>query len=466
MMASSENKCKNHPKLENDSYCVNCKSLLCVMCALSHKKAHSDHDIDSMPNIMMKITSEIDQLDPTIVSADLVQAEMIGEEEQLKIKLFELTKVTENVKAMVVKCIDNWAKSQIDKIVKDLDECASIKSQMKLATEFSQKREKMLELIPELYAEKKFDEIIRMKESVREIKESLEKSKGAKEKVKIIQEKNKKLRNTFNKESMERLSMELTKILNQFMLFSYADVCSKCNFELKQVTEINKCENCLKSEIIFCKNCILKCKNCGKNCCQKCVKLCAKCNKNRICVKCKDEICKECDIMENTLLNKENRLKLEAMYGKEIKVKSLLFKASRDGFNRQAFHLGCDAKGPTITIVKSQYDQIFGGYAEISWDSKGDKVKCNKNFVFSLSMNKMCWPLEDASQYNHSDYGPWFGTCYFGIGYSQDNWNTDSNSCLDGSISNSHFETLSSYISGTSIGYFSVKEVEVFSVEI
>ena len=47
----------------------------------------------------------------------------------------------------------------------------------------------------------------------------------------------------------------------------------------------------------------------------------------------------------------------------------LLFRASRDGFAGQAFHSKCDNKGPTVTVVKSGAN-IFGGFTEISWESK------------------------------------------------------------------------------------------------
>ena len=47
----------------------------------------------------------------------------------------------------------------------------------------------------------------------------------------------------------------------------------------------------------------------------------------------------------------------------------LLFRASRDGFAAQTFHSKCDNKGPTVTIVKSGAN-IFGGFTEISWESK------------------------------------------------------------------------------------------------
>ena len=53
----------------------------------------------------------------------------------------------------------------------------------------------------------------------------------------------------------------------------------------------------------------------------------------------------------------------------------LLFRGSRDGFQAETFHSKCDNKGPTVTIVKSG-NNIFGGFTEISWNSK--YVTCDK----------------------------------------------------------------------------------------
>ena len=50
----------------------------------------------------------------------------------------------------------------------------------------------------------------------------------------------------------------------------------------------------------------------------------------------------------------------------------LLFRGSEDGFTAEKFHKLCDAKGPTLTVIKSERnyegkDFIFGGYTSLSW---------------------------------------------------------------------------------------------------
>ena len=67
---------------------------------------------------------------------------------------------------------------------------------------------------------------------------------------------------------------------------------------------------------------------------------------------------------------------------------NLLYSAKRDGDNRKAFHDRCDNKAPTITIVQTQKDVIFGGYTEAQWDSESRAKKDQNAFCFSLTNNK------------------------------------------------------------------------------
>ena len=49
---------------------------------------------------------------------------------------------------------------------------------------------------------------------------------------------------------------------------------------------------------------------------------------------------------------------------------TLLYRASRDGWDASTFHSCCDSKGPTVTVIKSG-NYIFGGYTEERWESPG-----------------------------------------------------------------------------------------------
>ena len=45
-----------------------------------------------------------------------------------------------------------------------------------------------------------------------------------------------------------------------------------------------------------------------------------------------------------------------------IRAVELLFRASEHSYSKQSFHELCDNQGPTITIIQSEYGNIFGGY--------------------------------------------------------------------------------------------------------
>ncbi|EGG17114.1 hypothetical protein DFA_08096 [Cavenderia fasciculata] len=48
---------------------------------------------------------------------------------------------------------------------------------------------------------------------------------------------------------------------------------------------------------------------------------------------------------------------------------SIVSNGTRDGFQVSSFHFKCDGKGPTITLVKSNNGNEFGGYNSQSWNS-------------------------------------------------------------------------------------------------
>lgn len=60
----------------------------------------------------------------------------------------------------------------------------------------------------------------------------------------------------------------------------------------------------------------------------------------------------------------------------------LLYRGSRDGFTHKAFHSLCDNQGPTIILIRSSQEQVFGGYASVSWNSEGEKFGDGKSFLF------------------------------------------------------------------------------------
>ena len=101
----------------------------------------------------------------------------------------------------------------------------------------------------------------------------------------------------------------------------------------------------------------------------------------------------------------------------------LLYCASDNNWSAKLFHSLCDNKGPTITIIQSEYGNIFGGYTSVSWNSDTTGYRFDKNaFLFTIRQldnpdkNKQMTiiDLKDPKSANYAVYhserfGPVFG---------------------------------------------------------
>ena len=154
---------------------------------------------------------------------------------------------------------------------------------------------------------------------------------------------------------------------------------------------------------------------------------------------------------------------------------NLIYRASQDGFEASSFHLKCDKQLNTLVIIKSENDNIFGGYTEQDWTST-ESFKNDKNFyVFSL-INKRDTPLKLTSSeatkgiWCRSLRGPKFG---FGPAFQiSDNSNHNSESLSNLGITKTFFKhpyyadnllEAQSFLAGTK--NFKVLEIEAFTLE-
>ena len=65
-----------------------------------------------------------------------------------------------------------------------------------------------------------------------------------------------------------------------------------------------------------------------------------------------------------------------------------IFTMSLNGSSCNDFHNYCDNKGPTITIIKTTNNKIFGGFTPLNWENSGGNKynKSNQTFIFSLDL--------------------------------------------------------------------------------
>ena len=106
-----------------------------------------------------------------------------------------------------------------------------------------------------------------------------------------------------------------------------------------------------------------------------------------------------------------------------FKSSSLLFRASENDYLASKFHQMCDGKAPTITIIKSHWGNIFGGYTCIPWSSdRGLVIDKGDSFIFLIHSKRpianhdlpKIWNYKDKGQFDQEVFhsasqGPSFG---------------------------------------------------------
>jgi len=145
------------------------------------------------------------------------------------------------------------------------------------------------------------------------------------------------------------------------------------------------------------------------------------------------------DKIDTSIINNSDYGLLCGWLGKKVYLK-LLYRGSRDGFESQIFHSKCDNQGPTIVVLRTNYQKVIGGVSFLDWKSpprtglfcKDPSGKC---FVFSLSLKKK-YPLKEGELAicNNVNYGPIFGNYDLLIGTKCNKYlcgNFDIGSCYD-----------------------------------
>ena len=154
---------------------------------------------------------------------------------------------------------------------------------------------------------------------------------------------------------------------------------------------------------------------------------------------------------------------LETVNKNEIKFE-LLFKMSENGTNSIDFHKYCDNKGPSLTLVKTTKNKIFGGFTPLSWNTEGKHIEDinNQTFIFSLNLKKKFNMIKknEVGIYCSKDYGPRFGAGDFGLRENMKNGETYANECCN-FLSNNNLELTGGKGDNEN---FNTEELEVYKV--
>jgi hypothetical protein len=119
-------------------------------------------------------------------------------------------------------------------------------------------------------------------------------------------------------------------------------------------------------------------------------------NNNKNLIESKSEIYafRAFDNIDSNILNESKRYYefCNKLYQwKRYKKMKLIYRGSRDGDSSKNFHEKCDNQGPTITLIKNEKGNIFGGFSSISWTSQGDHKKDLIHFylVYQIFMEQI-----------------------------------------------------------------------------
>ena len=85
----------------------------------------------------------------------------------------------------------------------------------------------------------------------------------------------------------------------------------------------------------------------------------------------------------------------------------LLYRATRDGFHTLNFHKKVDKQGPTLSIIKSEMNKVFGVYRTVSFNSSWsmESFEDPTAFIFSFEKKTIHVPFNyrSSTSKNHED---------------------------------------------------------------
>ena len=155
---------------------------------------------------------------------------------------------------------------------------------------------------------------------------------------------------------------------------------------------------------------------------------------------------------------------IEEKINKKLIAFEKIFTMSINGSSSKNFHNCCDNKGPTLTLIQTKKNQIFGGFTPLNWESSGDPLidLYDQTFLFSLNSSKTFNLInkEKTAIYCNREYGPSFGAGDLSI---------ESNMKKGETYANEYTNFFTNYnlelVEGKGeMENFEIKELEVFKV--
>eukprot|EP01083_Nonionella_stella_P295544 1004441_1 len=144
----------------------------------------------------------------------------------------------------------------------------------------------------------------------------------------------------------------------------------------------------------------------------------------------------------------------------------LLYRGSTDGFRASTFHDKCDGKAKTVSIIRTDTDNVFGGYASVPWAGAIKRYVMDKNaFIYLIRSCKNYPPQVFANQNVESKRHVYHGNgymCTFGNDDIDiaDNCNKNTSSSVNGN--RTYMDIPSRFYLNGETSCFKVLDIEVF----
>ena len=121
-----------------------------------------------------------------------------------------------------------------------------------------------------------------------------------------------------------------------------------------------------------------------------------------------------CNALKSSILTSSEENKLIELFNKHNKFKelnnfsyNLIYKGSKDGFNQKYFIKKCHNKKNILCLIKTNDDDVYGGYTSIGWKENSPKSieydKDEKAFIFLVISSKKYKIMLSNIKYGHEN---------------------------------------------------------------
>ena len=454
---------KDHGEIIAKNYCDECKLYMCNKCDNFHSKFHQKHKSYDLNNINIseiftgfcKEKGHLSKLNffckthnqlccsECIVN---IKSENLGKhkdcelyfiediKDELKNKLKDNIKYLEEISNNIQESVNNL-KIVFEKINENKEEIKNNIQKLftKLRNELNKREEELLDKIDKNYDESFCeDKLIKEIEKLpNDIKTSLEKGKILL-KEENINELNEMVNDCLNVENnikkidLTHKNIEKCKNFSRINIKFFPEKDEEINIFIKDIQSFG---NIINSNIIN--------------------------NYFEVSSIIKDDIEKQEQIIKWIL----EKTKIE-----EIKFE-LKFKMSINGFSNNDFYKYCENIGPSLTLIKTTKNKIFGGFTPLNFKQNARNIydKSDQTFIFSLNLMKKYDMIDKDNKkaiYCTKDYGPCFGDSDFSLEENMKNGKTYANNTCN-FLSNNNLELTGGKGNNEN---FEVEEFELYKV--